>query len=81
MEKILFSETTTLGVRSYPVQRTVLERRWCKTETPWGTVRVKEGLWNGQVVNRSPEFEDCKQIAKESGQPLKTVQAVAKKEN
>ena len=73
MEQILFAETTTLGVRSYAVQRSVLERRWRDAETPWGTVRVKEGLLHGQVVNAVPEFEDCKRIAQESGQPLKEI--------
>ncbi|MBQ9698780.1 MAG: nickel pincer cofactor biosynthesis protein LarC [Acidaminococcaceae bacterium] len=73
MEQILFAETTTLGVRSYAVQRTALERRWRHAETPWGTVRVKEGLLNGDVVNAMPEFEDCKRIAQESGKPLKEI--------
>ncbi len=80
LQKIIFTETTTLGVRSYPVQRTALARSWKKVSTPWGEVRVKEGMLDGQVVNAAPEFEDCRQIAEKSGQPLKAVAAAAMKE-
>ena len=40
----LLRESTTLGVRSYAVERTALERDWVEVETPWGRVRVKRGL-------------------------------------
>ena len=77
MQRILFTETTTLGVRAYTVQRTALERRWRNAQTPWGTVRIKEGLSDGVVVNAVPEFEDCKRLAKETGQALKVIEAEA----
>lgn len=80
LQKIIFTETTTLGIRSYPVQRTALARSWKKVSTPWGEVRVKEGMLDGQMVNAAPEFEDCRQIAEKSGQPLKAVAAAAMKE-
>jgi uncharacterized protein (DUF111 family) len=77
LQQIMFTETTTLGIRSYPVTRITLERRWRDADTPWGSVRVKEGLLHGQVINSAPEFEDCKRVALESGQPLKEVEAAA----
>ena len=77
LQIILFEETTTLGVRAIPVERTALERRWKTVQTPWGDVRVKEGLLEGKVVNAVPEFEDCKRIAEEKDIPLKTVEAAA----
>ena len=77
LQQILFQETTTLGVRAYPVQRTALERRWKTVQTPWGDVRVKEGLMCGKVINAVPEFEDCKRIAEASGNPLKVIEAAA----
>ena len=80
MEQIMFTETTTLGVRAYYVERTALERRWKTVQTPWGEVRVKEGLLDGKVVNAVPEFEDCKKIAEENGVPLKEVEAAALQE-
>ena len=77
MEQIMFTETTTLGVRAYYVERTALERRWKTVQTPWGEVRVKEGLLDGKVVNAVPEFEDCKKIAEANGVPLKAVETAA----
>ncbi|MFE8602762.1 nickel pincer cofactor biosynthesis protein LarC [Archangium violaceum] len=73
----LLRESTTLGVRSYAVERTALERDWVEVETPWGKVRVKRGLRNGVVLNAHPEFEDCRKVAEASGVPLKQVMAAA----
>ena len=80
MEQIMFTQTTTLGVRAYYVERTALERRWKTVQTPWGEVRVKEGLLAGKVVNAVPEFEDCKKIAEANGVPLKAVETAALQE-
>lgn len=80
MEQIMFTQTTTLGVRAYYVGRTALERRWKTVQTPWGEVRVKEGLLDGKVVNAVPEFEDCKKIAEANGVPLKAVETAALQE-
>ena len=46
---ILFSETTTLGVRYTEWQRSCLQREWRAVETPYGTVRVKVGLQDGEI--------------------------------
>ncbi|MCY1082218.1 nickel pincer cofactor biosynthesis protein LarC [Archangium lansingense] len=73
----LLRESTTLGVRSYSVERTALERDWVEVETPWGRVRVKRGLRNGVVLNAHPEFEDCRKVAEAAGVPLKQVMAAA----
>ena len=75
--ELLLRESTTLGARSYPVERLALERDWVKVETPWGGVRVKRGLRNGQVLNAHPEFEDCRQVAEAANVPLKQVMAAA----
>ena len=80
MEQIMFTQTTTLGVRAYFVERTALERRWKTVQTPWGEVRVKEGLLDGKVVNAVPEFEDCKKIAEANGVPLKAVETATLQE-
>ena len=80
MEPIMFAETTTLGVRAFVVERTALDRRWKTVQTPWGGVRIKEGLLDGKVVNAVPEFEDCKKIAEANGVPLKAVEVAALQE-
>jgi len=70
---LLFRETTTLGLRYYPVTVHRLERRFRPLATRWGEILVKEGLRNGRVVQRSPEYEDCRRAAEEHGVPLKAV--------
>lgn len=73
MKEILFKETTTLGIRYYPLTVHRLERRLNKVSTEWGEVTVKEGLRDGQVVQSAPEYEDCRAIAEEHDVPLKAV--------
>lgn len=70
---VLFRESTTFGVREYPVQRTVLARRHVEVETPAGRMRIKVGTWRGNDVTFAPEFEDCRQRAQESGRPVREV--------
>src|SRR5262249_18417354 len=77
LSRIVFQETTTIGVRKYAVDRTVLEREFVDVETEFGRVKVKVSRMNGEVVNVSPEFEDCVRIAREKNVPLKRVQALA----
>ncbi|MDP9579782.1 UNVERIFIED_ORG: uncharacterized protein (DUF111 family) [Bacillus sp. 1751] len=73
IKEILFRETTTLGIRYYPLMVHRLERKFHKLSTKWGTVTIKEGMYNGQVVQRAPEFEECKKIAQIYKVPLKKV--------
>jgi len=73
LTKIIFAETTTLGVRRREEQRRVLPRRWETVETEWGPVRIKIANLNGAVSNYAPEFEDCRRIAAERNVPLKRV--------
>jgi len=73
LTKVMFAETSTLGVRRRDERRRVLARRWETIETKWGPVRVKVANMNGTVSNYAPEFEDCRKIASEHGVPLKAV--------
>lgn len=78
--RIIFSETTTLGVRVSKVDRRTLKREMRKIQTSLGKVRVKISLYNGKIVDGSPEHEDCKQIAIKQGLPLKKVYEIVKGE-
>jgi uncharacterized protein (TIGR00299 family) protein len=71
--RIMFRETTTLGVRVKEVARCCLEREWITVPTPSGDVRVKVGRLDGDVVTVSPEYEDCKRLARDTGAPLKAI--------
>ena len=77
VEEALFRETSTLGVRAYRVERSVLDRELVEVETVYGPVRVKVGRRSGAEVNAAPEFEDCRQRAKERGVAVKEVLAAA----
>lgn len=78
IEAILFAETTTLGVRRWPVSRHVLVRRARRVQTPWGPIEGKLGL--GRAGPRfAPEFESCRRVAEEHGIPLRVVYEAAQK--
>jgi uncharacterized protein (TIGR00299 family) protein len=77
LERIIFEESTTLGVRSHAVERRALERRHETVETAFGPVRMKLGLLDGRVLNAAPEYEDALACAKARGVPLKEVLAAA----
>ncbi len=74
---ILFTEGTTLGIRYHEVRREALERRFVSVKTRYGKVKVKEGLLAGRVVNRAPELEDCRKLARSKNVPLKEIQRAA----
>jgi len=73
LTQLVFSETTTLGVRRREESRLTLARRWESVRTEWGEVRIKVASMNGTVTNYAPEYEDCRRIAAEHHVPLKTV--------
>ncbi|MGC2794639.1 MAG: nickel pincer cofactor biosynthesis protein LarC [Candidatus Sulfotelmatobacter sp.] len=73
LAQLIFTETTTLGVRRRDEMRQTLARRWESVGTQWGEVRIKIASMNGTVTNYAPEYEDCRRIAAEHHVPLKTV--------
>ncbi|MBP2654492.1 MAG: larC 1 [Firmicutes bacterium] len=70
---LLLAETTTIGVRCYSVDRVVADRNFVDVETAWGTVRAKVSSYQGRVCNIAPEYEDCRQLAEVTSQPLKVI--------
>ncbi|MDX2036706.1 MAG: nickel pincer cofactor biosynthesis protein LarC [Isosphaeraceae bacterium] len=77
MEEILFRETTTLGVRRYPVSRHKLERRAVEVDTIHGKVKGKLGRFGTRPPTFSPEYEDCARVARERGVALREVYTAA----
>ncbi len=73
LARLIFAETTTLGVRMREERRQVLPRQHLTVHTPWGEVRMKVASLNGTVANCAPEYEDCRRLAAEHRIPLKTV--------
>jgi pyridinium-3,5-bisthiocarboxylic acid mononucleotide nickel chelatase len=75
---LLFSETTTLGVRSYQVERRALERHTVRVETQYGPIDVKVAQLNGHLVKEMPEYEQCRQAARNANVPLRIVEEAAR---
>ena len=78
--KIVFEETSTFGVRFYPVARIKLEKEIEKMSTPYGKIRVKTGRLDGRIMSVSPEYEDCKKLSYKLNVPVKTILASARRE-
>ncbi len=66
-KRLLFEHTSTLGIKSYRLEKTVLKTAFDQLETPLGPVSVKHALMDGKVIRSKPEFEDCKAIAERHG--------------
>jgi pyridinium-3,5-bisthiocarboxylic acid mononucleotide nickel chelatase len=73
LTKLIFAETTTLGVRRREQQRQTLSRRSESVDTQWGPVRIKIANMNGSISNYAPEYEDCRTLAEAQHVPLRTV--------
>jgi uncharacterized protein (TIGR00299 family) protein len=73
LARILFAESTAIGVRMSEWDRLVLERKTLRLKTPLGTARVKVIRGPSDRVEYSPEYDDCKRMAKKSGLALREV--------
>ena len=66
----LLRHSTTLGVRLTPVKRVLAQRRIVEVQTSLGAARVKVKELGGKAIDVAPEYEDCRRIARESGQDV-----------
>jgi uncharacterized protein (TIGR00299 family) protein len=75
--ELLMRETSAFGVRRYAAERRKLHREFVAVQTPHGTVTVKVGRLDGQVLQAAPEFESCKKLADQAKVPIKEVYEAA----
>jgi uncharacterized protein (TIGR00299 family) protein len=73
VKNIIFTESTSLGIRSFPFRKDTLVRDFETIQTLYGDLSVKRSYYNGKEVSSKPEYEDCKRIAAEKGIPVKEV--------
>jgi uncharacterized protein (DUF111 family) len=64
IKRIIFNHSTSIGLREYPVKKSVLPREEKAVQTKFGPVTVKQSLLEGKIVRSKPEYEQCKSIAK-----------------
>ncbi len=76
-ERILFTETTTFGVRRRRMRRSKLSRQRTTVETAYGPIRIKIGWRGEEIMTASPEFADCQAAAEAHGVSVKEVLAAA----
>jgi hypothetical protein len=68
--RIVLTETSTIGLRFFSVQRKVLQRRIETADTAFGRIRVKRSILEDGTIRQTPEFDDGKKIAKKLNIPL-----------
>lgn len=72
LEQLIFSCTTTIGVRRYPVERTILPREVREIRTRYGEAKVKL-CRRGGVDMCYPEYESVRAICLETGKSFQEV--------
>ena len=70
---LLFSETSTLGIRRQAIQRYSLNREIVILKLPYGEIKVKVAYKDDKVITYSPEYESCKILAQKTGKPIKDI--------
>ncbi|MGW0246168.1 nickel pincer cofactor biosynthesis protein LarC [Nocardia goodfellowii] len=70
---VLFTETSTIGLRRIDVRKTALARTWIDVPLEGGTVRVKIAHSDGRIIQATPEFEDAATLARSTGRPVRVV--------
>ena len=77
LKNIIFTESTTFGIREHMTQRTILKRRHTQVETPYGSIRIKVGTWNDKDITHAPEHDDCAKCAEKHNVPVRIVYEAA----
>lgn len=67
---LLILETSTFGVRYHKLERTVIDRKFERINTKYGDIQIKLGYLNNKLIKATPEYEDCKIMAKRENIPL-----------
>lgn len=78
LERIIFSETGSLGIRRWQAARHTLRRRAHRVDTPWGPVEGKLAQLNDRT-SFSPEYESCRHLAQATGRPLREIYRAAQR--
>jgi hypothetical protein len=78
LEKIIFRETTTLGIRRWLARRHKLDRRPHTVQTPHGPIEGKLASFPEGGSSFAPEYESCRRAAEATGLPLKDIYEAAR---
>ncbi len=70
---LIILQTSTFGIRYTKYNRVTLNRKFTEIDTKYGKITVKLGYYNGKLIRVTPEYEDCKNIAKNKNIPLNSL--------
>jgi hypothetical protein len=73
IEDVFWLNSSTFGLRSYKVSKSMLRRKMVKVKTKYGEINVKSGYLNGRIIKSKPEYDDCKRLAKENGVSIQDI--------
>lgn len=73
VKTIIFTETTTLGIRTFPFRKDTLVRKFETINSSYGNVTIKRSFYKEKEVSCKPEYEECRRIAAERAIPVKEV--------
>ena len=73
VKEIIFTESTSVGTRTFPFRKDTLRREFDAVQTIYGKVTVKRSWYKGKEVSCKPEYGECRRIAEEKGIPVKEV--------
>jgi uncharacterized protein (TIGR00299 family) protein len=73
LKSIIFTESTSLGIRTFSFRKDTLIRKFEVLDTEYGKVNIKRSFYKGAEVSAKPEYDDCRRIAAEKGAPIKEV--------
>jgi uncharacterized protein (DUF111 family) len=74
LAQLLLTETSAIGLRYYRAERMVLQRQIVEQQTEFGSVHFKQVFdINGVVMRTTPEYEDCRRIARETELPCQEI--------
>jgi len=76
----VFAESTTLGLRYWKVNRSILDRHFEDVDTQWGKVKIKIGSQGNKTLHVQPEFESVRQLASDKSISVKQVLEAAQQE-
>ncbi len=80
LKAIVFTHSTSIGIREYRVRKNMLRREEITVETDYGPVRVKNSYYNGKLVRSKPEFDDCKKLAETNQLSLSEIEKTIRKQ-
>lgn len=78
--RLIFRETSTLGVKARPTVRYSLQRETRSVKVDGHDIRVKVAMLDGEILRAVPEFEDCRTVSSKTGRPLRDIMDAARAE-